>query len=136
MLLTSGKQKCSIIQYLRLIELAVLTQHLSVHLVAQWYKVYAGNFWRTLYSASAIPLDYFLMILGCSVISLWHNRLRQLIFRWDSYSSVPVLAKRRYLRSNILLISLCMGRSKVPLVTVNALQHHMLSGGHVFPFDD
>ena len=80
MLLTSGKQKCSIIQYLRLIELAVLTQHLSVHLVAQWYKVYAGNFWRTLYSASAMLLDYFLMILGCSVISLWPNRLRQLIF--------------------------------------------------------
>ena len=26
-----------------------------------------------------MPLDYFLMILDCSVISLWPNRLRQLI---------------------------------------------------------
>jgi len=34
-----------------------------------------------------------------------------------------------------MLISLCVGGSKVPVVTVNALQHLVLSGGHIFPFD-
>ena len=28
-----------------------------------------------------------------------------------------------------------VGGSKVSVVTVNALQHRVLSGGHVFPFD-
>ena len=32
-------------------------------------------------------------------------------------------------------ISLCLGGSKVPVVTVYALQHRALSGGHVYPFD-
>ena len=31
--------------------------------------------------------------------------------------------------------SLCVGGSKVPVVTVYALQHCTLSGGHVYPFD-
>ena len=33
------------------------------------------------------------------------------------------------------LISLCVGGTKVPVVTVNAIQHHMPNGGHVNPFD-
>ena len=36
-----------------------------------WYKVYASNLWKTLYNISLMPLDYFLVILGCSVISQW-----------------------------------------------------------------
>ena len=61
--------RCSIIQHLWLNELVVPTVDLSVPLVAQWYKVYARKFWRTLYNASPMPLGYFLVILG-SVISL------------------------------------------------------------------
>ena len=57
------------IQYLWLNELAVLTVDLSVPLVAQWYKVYASNFWSTMYNARPMPLGYFLVILGCSIIS-------------------------------------------------------------------
>ena len=33
------------------------------------------------------------------------------------------------------IISLCVGGSKVSVVTVNAVQHHTQNGGHVFPFD-
>ena len=34
-----------------------------------------------------------------------------------------------------ILISLCVGRSKVPVVTVSAIQHCAQNRGHVFPFD-
>ena len=32
------------------------------------------------------------------------------------------------------VISLCVGGSKVPVVTVNAIQHRTPNGGHVFPW--
>ena len=71
----------------RLNELAVLIVDLSVPLVAQWYKVYARNFWRKLYSA--VPLDYFRII---------HERryMPILIHSWYLYHATltrPVLSQ-------------------------------------------
>ena len=42
----------------------------------EYLPCYVRNFWRTLYSVSAMSIGYFLMILGCSIISLWPNRLQ------------------------------------------------------------
>ena len=45
----------------------------------KWYGFIQEILWKTLYRASVMTLGYLVMILGCSVISLLLNRLRQLI---------------------------------------------------------
>ena len=48
---------------------------------------------------------------------------------------VPPLHYMRHIHTILYIISLCMGGSKVPVVTVNVLQNQTLSEGRVFPFD-